>query len=324
VERALVPERVRPLARTAFYALRGARARSLALVRLRHEANVSAHVFVIGCGRSGTTLLGKLLGMHPAVKYLQEPYDLWAAVDPATDAVQLYSHGEHSCVLDGASVTVAVRRRFERLMSAPPGFVVVEKSPTNTLRIGYLEALAPDAHFVHIVRDGVDVAHSIERMAAVTKRLAFRPPLNEWWGVGDVKWTTLERDGRTAGYYPDEVGQLNSDAQRGAYEWLVSLHEVDAWREHLGPRLVELRYQDLTRDPRATVRGIIESIGLSCPDEWLERSISMVNPANTWQGIPLELPDRIRADFNSTQERFEFRGRAISKPVSFSSPKPSV
>jgi hypothetical protein len=322
-ERPLVPERLRPLARTAFYALRAARAHSLARVRLRHEMKVSAPVFIIGCGRSGTTLLGKLFGMHPGVRYLQEPYDLWAAIDRATDALQLYSRGDYHCLLDADALTVSARRRFERLMSAPPDRVLVEKSPTNTLRIGYLDAIAPRARFVHIVRDGVDVARSIERGAAVTKRMAFRPPLNEWWGVGDVKWTALQRDGRAAGYYPEEVHELKSDAQRGAYEWLISLREVDAWRARLGGRLVELRYQDLTDDPSAKVRAVMDSIGLSCPEEWLESATAIVNSASTWHGIPLTLPDRMRADFNRLQASFGFKGRAGSETTSFSAPRAS-
>ena len=30
-------------------------------------------VFIIGCGRSGTTILGRTLAEHPRVKYLNEP-----------------------------------------------------------------------------------------------------------------------------------------------------------------------------------------------------------------------------------------------------------
>lgn len=311
-ERPLVREHVRPVARTAFYAVRGARARSLARVRRTRTRHVRAPIFIIGCGRSGTTVLGTLLGMHPAVRYLHEPYDLWTAIEPATDVWQLYSRGEHHCLLDAGAVTAAARCRFGRLMSAPPGFTVVEKSPTNALRIGYLDAMAPDARFVHIVRDGVEVSRSIERMAAVTRRMLFRPNLNEWWGAGDVKWTALERDGKAVGYYPDEANLLTSDAQRGAYEWLMSLREVEAWRIRLGSRLVELRYQDLTNCPRATLQRVTDSLQLTCQAGWLEEAAALVTPANTRRGEALVLPDRMRADFNGLQESFGFTGRAVS------------
>jgi hypothetical protein len=30
-------------------------------------------VFIVGCGRSGTTILGEMLGRHPQLAYLNEP-----------------------------------------------------------------------------------------------------------------------------------------------------------------------------------------------------------------------------------------------------------
>ena len=276
LERPLAPECMRPLGRTAFYAVRAARARIRARIRLKPTLDAQASIFIIGCGRSGTTLLGELIGAHPAVRYLYEPYDLWAAIEPATDFLQLYSRGEHHCLLDTNSVTATARRRFRRLMSALSGSTLVEKNPINALRIGYLETVAPGARFVHIVRDGVEVARSIEKVAAVTRRMAFRPPLNEWWGVGDAKWAALERDGRTAGYYPDEVYKLATDAQRGAYEWLLSLREVEAWRAGLESRFFEIRYKDLTDNPRETLQGLMDSLGLSCPGGWLEQATAQV------------------------------------------------
>jgi hypothetical protein len=309
-QRPLAPERIRPLARTPRYAARGARARILARLPLKSVPDVRAPIFIIGCGRSGTTLLGELFSAHPEIRYLYEPYHLWAAIDPATDFIQLYSRGEYHCLLDASSVTATAQRRFRRLMSAPPGFTFVEKSPINALRIGYLDAMAPGARFVHIVRDGIDVAHSIDRMASVTRRMVFRQPLNEWWGVGDAKWAALERDGRAAGYYPDEVHQLTTDAQRGAYEWSLSLREVAAWRSRLGPRLTELRYQELTDDPRETLQAVTDSVGLSCPDWWLGQAAARVSPASRSQSKPLFLPNQICGDFNNLQAGFGFKGRA--------------
>jgi hypothetical protein len=310
LERPITPERLRPLARTPRYAARGARARILARVPLKPASARAAPIFIIGCGRSGTTLLGELFGTHPAVRYRYEPYHLWAAIDPVTDFVQLYSQGECHCMLDSSSVTPAVQRRFSRLMSAPSGFTLVEKSPINALRIGYLEAIATGARFVHIVRDGIEVAHSIDRMAAVTRKMVLRPPLNEWWGVGDAKWIALQRDGRAAGYYPDEVQLLVTDAQRGAYEWLLSLHEVERWRNTLGSRLVELRYQDLTDRPRETLPAVMAALGVPCPRSWLDQASARVNPASNSHSKTLALPDQICEGFNRFQAIFRFKGRA--------------
>lgn len=311
--RPLVAERMRPYARTPFYLMRGARARVLARVPRAPAAQAPAPVFIIGCGRSGTTLLGELFAAHPEVSYLYEPYHLWAAIDPVTDFLRLYSlGGEPRSLLDGSAVTTAARRRFRRLMAPPSGLTLVEKSPINSLRIGYVNGVAPGARFVHIVRDGLHVAHSIEKMAAITRKMAFRRPLNEWWGVGDVKWAALARDGRAAGYFPDEVQLLDTDIRRGAYEWLVSLREADEWRARLGPRLAEVRYPDLIADPAGTLGTLAGWLGLSCPAQWLEHAVARVSPAGGPGPGQLALPGEICLEFNRLQARLGFEGRAVS------------
>jgi hypothetical protein len=246
------------------------------------------------------------------VRYLHEPNDAWAAIEPETDSLQVFTRGEHHCLLDASRVTARAHRRFQALMSQPPGITLVEKSPHNTFRIGYLNALAPEARFVHIIRDGVDVAYSIAKIAQGETRIAFRPSLNDWWGIGHSKWYALAADGNAANYYSAEVSDLESNAQRGAYEWLICQSEVHKWRERLGPRLVEITYQSLTDDPATTLRTIAAAVALSCPEEWLTEVTGWVNRSAGPRTEPLTLPENMRDDFNRLQADYGFGGRAVS------------
>jgi hypothetical protein len=151
-------------------------------------------------------------------------------------------------------------------------------------------------------------------MAAANRRLAFRPPLNNWWGVGDTKWAALAQDGIAASYYPGEVSQLATDAQRGAYEWLLSVREVNAWRARLGTRLIELRLDDLVNDPGRTAKSVIDGLGLSlATEEWLDQAIRRVHPVTNDYDTELTLPDQMLADFNRLQESYDFKGRANNR-----------
>lgn len=140
-------------------------------MRVPGPANVSAQLLVIlGSPRSGTTWLSRLLQIHPSVggigdeeTWLFEMLSpLWrAGTDPA-------SLGAHVSLDDLAG---AVRRFCDRLFDGalanrkPRAHVFVEKTPGHVQHLQMIKHLYPDAHFVHLVRDGRDVARSLSDMA---------------------------------------------------------------------------------------------------------------------------------------------------------------
>lgn len=64
------------------------------------ETRLSA--FIIGCGRSGTTLLGDVFAQHPQVNYLFEPYHLWAEIERRTDVLNLFHRVEGSLLMNAS------------------------------------------------------------------------------------------------------------------------------------------------------------------------------------------------------------------------------
>jgi glycosyltransferase involved in cell wall biosynthesis len=273
--------------------------------------------FFIGCGRSGTTVLGEVFDCHPEVKYFYEPYHLWATIDPATDVTNRYQVGPAHFLMDASDATAVARRRFQQLILRPTRRarrqVAIEKTPHNACRIGYLESLQPGSKYIHLIRDGVDVCRSIDRLSRdKTFRMAGRPGLNLWWGRHGSKWIALAADGTAAGYFPDEVARLQSYESKGAYEWVVSLGEVERARPKLGDRLMEMSYQRLTDNPAAALTEICQFLGLSVPPRWLEQSATRIEKARTNPGKPLVLPPRICQSFNEWQERYGFAGRAVA------------
>ena len=119
---------------------------------------------VVGCGRSGTTWLERMLMSSPEA----------GGVDGAESfvfeqAAPLWGH------LPGMGISsdhlVAGLRAFfdtvfaEALATHSPGArVFVEKTPRHALILPQLAAVYPDASFVHVVRDGRDVARSISQV----------------------------------------------------------------------------------------------------------------------------------------------------------------
>ena len=48
-------------------------------------------IFIVGTGRSGTTILGKILSVHKQVAFLNEPKALWFFANKEDDLIGSYS-----------------------------------------------------------------------------------------------------------------------------------------------------------------------------------------------------------------------------------------
>lgn len=316
---------IKPFARTLKLKLLRRQAEALAAKPVAAERgepdDLPPPAFIFACGRSGTTILGKLFGVHPEVCYLREPYHLWATIEPTLDVTNLHARVPPKLWWDGSDASAAMRTRFARLIigerERSGRRVLIEKTPHNVYRVGLLETLTGGrARFIHIVRDGVDVARSIDRLATNQPyRMAGRPDYNQWWGSNQLKWTRMAAEGPGHGHFsPEEVALLRSQAQRGAYEWLTSIGEADRWRPVLGDRLLEITYRDLTADVAGTMRRLAEHVGASVPQSWLDQVSAMVSPERRNKGGDLALPPRMAEQFNRYQERYGFENRAVPLP----------
>jgi hypothetical protein len=242
-------------------------------------------VFLVGAGRSGTTLLYKLLCMHPDVAYISnyENRLAWFPDGVAARVVQRrvehklrawFNKGGNAYFTDrpllkkafptpheGESVFEAcgvplypargelpdertarrLRQRFDRIRRRAGGRTFLSKRTANNRRIEYLCAIFPDARFVHLVRDGREVARSLASVA--------------WWDRHRVWW-----DGRTA------LEMQNAGEERLAIcarNWVRELEEVRAQLASVAPsRVMELRYEALLQDPIGQLEGTLAFLGL--------------------------------------------------------------
>jgi Sulfotransferase family len=114
-------------------------------------------VFLIGCPRSGTTLLLDTLLRSPELGTVQrEGHVLWDEFHPRARRV------ERSDALDASDVSEREREYVYtaiRLFARRRRFV--DKTPENSLRIPYLAELFPDATFVFLRRRAADTVNSL-------------------------------------------------------------------------------------------------------------------------------------------------------------------
>lgn len=153
--------------------------------------------FVVGCGRSGTTLLRSTLVRHPRVQIPGETHYVPLALRLAptldrlpagqrTAAIGRVLSANRRLALSGidepnliswlvkqqventAEAICSVYELYWELNGAPlvgsETSVLGDKTPSYVLRIPQLAKAFPESRFVHIIRDGREVARSIERM----------------------------------------------------------------------------------------------------------------------------------------------------------------
>ncbi len=207
--------------------------------------------FICGCARSGTTWTLELFERHPHVRaiceswifsqtrgvtsLLAQPY--WSAseqegwgkrVDAPFGAVQMLRYQE---MVNDLGALVA--GWLARSASQEHRFLVV-KEPLDVLATAIL---LPDARFVHVVRDGRDVALSMRRAA-------------ETW---------------------DPTMGVGLPIEFRAEAWRRQVRRVRAHREFLGDRYLEIRYEQLRADPVAGMRTLFSFAGIPYDDALLDR-----------------------------------------------------
>lgn len=221
---------------------------SLANESYNNEILRNDPLFIVGCGRSGTTALGNALGAISNVVYLNEPRDGWAAAVPPTDIwsfASLLRRGRLQ--LSGTSEkNIQLLRRFFQKQYEPLNKWIVEKTPENAFRISLIRTAFPHAHFVWIVRDPTSVTRSI----AARNRVA-RPWRAGWPGVFGYKWRQIQI---TESHYGLEPIASSSPEDRALSEWRLFLRAQEEYLQD--PTVLHINYDQLVETPRCVISRI--------------------------------------------------------------------
>ena len=113
-------------------------------------------VVIIGAGRSGTNLLRDLLCQARGIS-------TW----PCDEINYIWRHGNVRYPTDELPAAAArpevrayIRQQFFRMARKTGSEILVEKTCANSLRVDFVDAVVPEAKYVFIVRNGVDVVAS--------------------------------------------------------------------------------------------------------------------------------------------------------------------
>ena len=217
-------------------------------------------VFVVGCPRSGTTFTGRTLGAHPGLVDLGEVKPHKAAVFTLTR-------------LPEQVAAARIRRTLElvRRLALVHGLGFVEQTPETCFVLGAALRAYPEAHAVHVVRDGRDVVCSLLERGWLRDDRTGRDDVGAGFGAHVRPWVEPDRASRFA---------EASEATRAAWAWrrhVQAAHSVDS------DRVVEIRYEQLVGEPAAAAQLLAERLDLDAGT--LERGLgsSFDRSVGRWQ-----------------------------------------
>lgn len=236
--------------------------------------------FIVGAGRSGTTLLRVMLDAHPDLAIPPETHFIPEVAEACRAAAnsrhcfqhKLTSHARwedfgisEQCLeksleaLKPFDVTNAFREFYKLYCKKSGKIRWGDKTPPYMLSMIVIQQVLPEAHFVHIVRDGRDAALSIKDL---------------WFGPNSIE---------------------------EAAQWWV--HRIRAAREQMNDlrHYLEVRYEDLVLHTEPTLQQICSFIELpwnplmlQYPEHARERLKELDRDITTVQGQKITGAERVK------------------------------
>jgi LPS sulfotransferase NodH len=283
--------------------------------------------FIFGHARSGTTLLMRLLRLHPEVHcnyqahfFTRQPLLKSLVNTPEveewlTRRSNRWNRGRDlSPLILRAAADFIMERDAVQAGMASAG-IVGDKSPSSTIHgqaVRDLHAIYPDARLIYIVRDGRDVLIS-ERFRNLVEESKYLQPEDK---------RIVEELRRDPSSFTDGSRSIFTESiiRRVASGWVRNLQETKAeGRRLFGEKFCTLRYEDLLTHPFAEMQRLWTFLGVQA-DRALEKLIvdeMSSNPDEEWQAkrnedIASFLP---KGQAGNWQRLFTGRDKAVFKEV---------
>ncbi len=204
-----------------------------------------ASPFVVGgCGRSGTTLVRVILNAHPEIccgpesdLFRPQPLHLPRLAqrfDLDLDRLELLA-ASSSCRAEFVD-------RFAEICCLQSGKSRwAEKTPDNVFSLEWIFGCFPKAKFIHVLRDGRDVACSLRNHPRYRLENGRRVPLN-----------------------------TNRPIPKCAARWRESLVAAKPFAAE--PGFYTVKYESLIASPRETIASLLEFLGVPWHDNVLRHS----------------------------------------------------
>lgn len=246
--------------------------------------------FIFGHGRSGTTLLARLIRLHPEVHcnwqahFFTKKHPL-AGVLSTTELGEWLERRSNRWAFEQDLATPIIRVVCDYIMEREANRlgkrIVGDKSPDSSpdVAVPILKCVYPEARLIHIIRDGRDAVLSRRFQLFIDAPGVLDPADLE---IRDLLRRNRDRFGRGK-----QSIFTSSWLEKSAMNWAHNVHNTDASAHELfGERYFYLRFEDLISDPVVWMEQVWSFLEASPATEEVKVEIHEEmkrNPAVEWQ-----------------------------------------
>jgi hypothetical protein len=256
-------------------------------------------IFILGTGRSGTTILGTILGLHRDVGYLNEPKALWHAALGDDDLIGSYSAQPGRFRMGQSDVAKSKTRRlvhsYGAFLRLTRSRRVVDKYPELIFRLGFLNATFPGAKQIILLRNGADTIQSIQNWSDRNGVFSDGVAAN-WWGLDGQKWCQMIEqlvvpDPYFAAALPS-IRALKNHIDMAAVEWIVTMREamrVIQGTENLATNnLFVIHYEELVKTPEPILTALFKHCDLNADPVVAQYAAVVLKPRPAYGPMPID------------------------------------
>jgi len=229
-------------------------------------------IIIIGAPRSGTNILRDTLST------LRDIYT-W----DCDEIPYIWRYGNKKFITDILTPDMAnpkiksyIRSQFFKIGNNAKTDFILEKTCANSLRVDFVNEILPEAKFIYIIRNGLDVTYSIMQrwesklsLSYTLKKFNYVPIFDiPYYGFEYIKNRIYKANNNRLKFWGPRFDDSNKILdltleEISAKQWVACVNSSNESFKKISPqRLFKLSYEDFVEEPKKIIKEMVEFIGV--------------------------------------------------------------
>jgi hypothetical protein len=279
-------------------------------------------IIIIGAPRSGTNMLRDQLVELSSV-------GSW----PCDEINYIWRHGnvrypsdEFTPEMVTPKIRVYIKNQFDKLAKVRQLDTVIEKTCANSLRVGFVDKIIPEAKYIFIVRDGMDAVGSALQRWTASLDIAYILQKAKYVPRSDLPYYALRyllhriyrlvsREKRLALWGPamDDIDDLLKKytlTEVCALQWKACVDKAEYELSQISPeKVIKVKYEDFVSDPVTEFTRLAKFLNKDVPDavnDYLIANVSSNSVGKGRKALSEAGVERLRPLIASTLDRYNY------------------